>query len=251
MSITRVQTGKNFSAAAVPQATFTYTTSNPIQGNLLVLFMSTGQANNIRQITDTLGNIWLQVPGTDPNHPVFYTLSNAATGACTVTVKFNVNDIFDGFFAEVNAGSGFLWQVPNFTFNSGSGTSANSGSENLVANCYLGSYFDSNGSPASGSGWTIRQTSGLSATNVYMDQIEIIAGPYSATGTQVNGPWNINMIAFAATTLYPVTIGVVSNPSMPDVYSPKVADVLYDSLSSDPTFTANPYGPQPYLLTPI
>jgi hypothetical protein len=42
--------------------------------------------------------------------------------------------------------------------------------------------------------------------------------------------------------------GFIVAPRFPDAFAPRYADDPFDSLSSDPTFVANPYGPQPYLV---
>lgn len=51
--------------------------------------------------------------------------------------------------------------------------------------------------------------------------------------------------AFAAPQF--VSSGAISSPRLPDTFSPRYADDPYDSLSGDPTYTANTNGPQPYL----
>jgi hypothetical protein len=95
------------------------------------------------------------------------------------------------------------------------------------------------------SGWT--EVSGsVGRVGVFYQTMGSVTGSYNASpctlGSSVDSI--LAIIGFSAPTL--LTVGTIFAPRFPDTSSPRLADYLYDSLQGDPTFVANPIGPQPF-----
>jgi len=228
-------------------------------GVVLITWQGT---STIVSVTDTDNNTYSAGPtgsitsgGNQYNVAIFYCLSleifTDPFVVATITFSANAN-VIDAGFLDLNGATNSISIDPTATglatFMGGSDTTT----PNITV--AISNPFEilisivrapTGGSIAPNTGWN--QLSGsMGRVGVFYQTMGSVTGSYNASPCTLGSSSNsiIAIIGLGAPTL--LSVGTIIAPRFPDTSSPRLADYLYDSLQGDPTFVANPIGPQPF-----